>query len=54
MKNIYFLKLIEAIPALVQAQFDAEMRFRMSAAKGSPQAGLAILAQLDQHFQKNA
>lgn len=43
---------MEEISTLVLAEFDAEMRFRAPAAKGSPKEGLKRLNQLDQHFSK--
>jgi hypothetical protein len=40
-------KLIEELSTIALAEFDAETRFRAMAAKGSQQAGLALLNQLD-------
>ena len=41
---------MEEISTLVLAEFDAEMRFRAPAAKGSPKEGLKLLNQLDKYF----
>lgn len=51
-RHISINKLMEEISTIVLAEFDAEMRFRARAAKGSPKEGLKLLNQLDQHFSK--
>lgn len=40
-------KLIEELSTIALAEFDAETRFRAMAAKGSQEAGLALLDKLD-------
>ena len=46
-RNMSVNKLIEELSTIALAEFDAETRFRAMAAKGSQQAGLALLNQLD-------
>ena len=46
-RSISVNKLIEELSTIALAEFDAETRFRAMAAKGSQQAGLALLDQLD-------
>ncbi len=46
-RNMSVNKLIEELSTIALAEFDAETRFRAMAAKGSQQAGLALLDQLD-------
>ena len=46
-RNISVNKLIEELSTIALAEFDAETRFRAMAAKGSQEAGLALLNQLD-------
>lgn len=46
-RNISVNKLIEEFSTIALAEFDAETRFRAMAAKGSVEAGLALLDQLD-------
>jgi predicted transcriptional regulator len=41
-------KLIEELATISISEFDAEMRFRALAARGSVQKGLALLDKLDQ------
>lgn len=43
-------KLIEELSTIALTEYDAETRFRASAAKGNPQEGIAILDKLDSHF----
>jgi len=51
-RHISINKLMEEISTIVLAEFDAEMRFRARAAKGSSKEGLKLLDQLDKHFDK--
>jgi hypothetical protein len=44
-------KLIEELSTVALAQFDAELRFRARAARGSAEAGLRLLDQLDVESQ---
>ncbi len=46
-RNMSVNKLIEELSTIALAEFDAEARFRAMVAKGSQQAGLALLNQLD-------
>jgi len=46
-RNISVNKLIEELSTIALAEFDAETRFRAMAAKGSQEAGLALLDKLD-------
>jgi predicted transcriptional regulator len=46
-RNISVNKLIEELSTIALAEFDAETRFRAMAAKGSQEAGLALLDRLD-------
>lgn len=46
-RNISVNKLIEELSTIALAEFDAETRFRAMAAKGSQQAGFALLDKLD-------
>ncbi|GAA5482449.1 toxin-antitoxin system HicB family antitoxin [Haloferula sargassicola] len=50
-RGVSLNKLIEELATISIAEFDAETRFRALAAKGSPEAGLEILDQLEVHFQ---
>lgn len=43
-------KLIEELSTIALAEFDAETRFRVLAAKGNFKEGIAILDKLDSHF----
>ncbi len=47
-------KLFEELSVLALAEFDAETRFRIRAARGSRKRGLEILDQLDQHYQDSS
>ncbi len=51
-RHISINKLMEEISTIVLAEFDAEMRFRARAAKGSSKEGLKLLNQIDKHFNK--
>jgi len=44
-------KLFEEFSAKAIAEFDAETRFKLLAAKGSPKEGLKLLDKLDTHFK---
>ena len=46
-RQISMNKLIEELSTVALAQFDAELRFRVRAARGSAEAGLRLLDQLD-------
>ena len=46
-RHISMNKLIEELSTVALAQFDAELRFRARAARGSAEAGLRLLDQLD-------
>jgi predicted transcriptional regulator len=46
-RQISMNKLIEELSTVALAQFDAELRFRARAARGSAEAGLRLLDQLD-------
>lgn len=43
-------KLIEELSTVALTEFDNEIRFRTLAAQGNIKQGLAVLDQLDQHF----
>jgi len=45
-------KLVEDWASVALAQFDAETRFRVRAARGKPRRGLALLDKLDRPFAK--
>jgi predicted transcriptional regulator len=51
-RHISINKLMEEISTVVLAEFDAEMRFRARAAKGSTKEGIKVLNQLDKHFNE--
>ncbi|MBW4641188.1 MAG: ribbon-helix-helix domain-containing protein [Gloeocapsa sp. UFS-A4-WI-NPMV-4B04] len=51
-RNMSVNKLIEELSTIALAEFDVETRFRAMAAKGSVEAGLALLAQLDSELSK--
>lgn len=51
-KNMSVNKLIEELSTIALAEFDVETRFRAMAAKGTQEAGLALLAQLDSELSK--
>jgi predicted transcriptional regulator len=51
-RNISVNKLIEELSTIALAEFDVETRFRAMAAKGSVEAGLALLTQLDSELSK--
>jgi len=46
-RNLSVNKLIEELATIALTEFDAETRFRAMAAKGSVEAGLALLNKLD-------
>lgn len=46
-RNTSVNKLIEELSTIALAEFDTETRFRAMAAKGSVEAGLSLLKQLD-------
>jgi len=46
-RQISMNKLIEELSTVALAQFDAELRFRARAVRGSAEAGLRLLDQLD-------
>ena len=47
-RGISVNKLMEELSTIALAEFDAKTRFMAMAAKGNPQAGLDILAKLDE------
>jgi len=49
-RGISVNKLFEEFSAKALAEFDVETRFRLRAAKGDTDTGLALLDQLDQHY----
>lgn len=49
-RGISLNKLFEEFSTKAIAEFDAENRFRIQAAKGDPKAGLKILDKLDRHY----
>jgi predicted transcriptional regulator len=51
-RGISLNKLMEEFSAISLAEFDAETRFRLRAAKGAPNRGLALLAKLDRAFRR--
>jgi 16S rRNA U516 pseudouridylate synthase RsuA-like enzyme len=46
-------RLIDELAAVALTQYDSETRFRAMAARGSKEAGLALLAKLDRGVEKN-
>ena len=44
-------RLIDELSTIALVEHDAELRFRVRAAKGSPKAGLRILEKLDRTYQ---
>lgn len=52
-RSISVNKLIEELSIIALAEFDAETRFRAMAAKGSQQAGLALLNKLDSNLSSS-
>jgi predicted transcriptional regulator len=46
-RGISVNKLIEELSTIALAEFDAENRFKVMAAKGNPEDGLRILEKLD-------
>lgn len=51
-RNMSINKLIEELSTIALAEFDAETRFRAMAAKGSQEAGLALLDKLDSELSR--
>jgi hypothetical protein len=51
-RGISLNKLMEEFSTLGLAGFDAEARFRVRAARGSVEQGMALLDKLDEAFQK--
>jgi hypothetical protein len=45
-------KLIDELATVALTQYDAEVRFRALAGKGSVKRGLELLDRLDSHFMK--
>ena len=52
-RGVSMNKLIEELATVALAQYDAEVRFRALAAKGSARRGLELLDKLDMHFTKH-
>jgi hypothetical protein len=53
-RGISVNKLIEELSTVALAQHDAEMRFRVGAARGSSERGLKLLDKLDRAFARNS
>ena len=53
-RGISVNKLIEELSTVALAQHDAEMRFRVQAARGSAERGLKLLDKLDRAFRRNS
>jgi len=53
-RGISVNKLIDELSTVALAQHDAEMRFRVLAARGSAKRGLRLLDQLDRAFARNS
>jgi predicted DNA-binding ribbon-helix-helix protein len=53
-RGISVNKLIEELSTVALAQHDAEMRFRVLAARGSAERGLRLLDKLDRAFARNS
>lgn len=51
-REISVNKLIEELATISLAEFDAESRFRVHAARGSARKGLAVLDKLDAAFRQ--
>lgn len=51
-EGISMNKLIDELATTALAQRDAEVRFRLRAAAGSPAKGLKLLDKLDRHFRR--
>ncbi len=51
-RGISLNKLIEELSTVALAQHDAEMRFRVLAARGSAERGLSLLDKLDRAFAR--
>ena len=50
-RHISLNKLMEELSTIVLAEYDAETRFRASAARGSAEKGLHLLDKLNKHFK---
>ena len=53
-KGISVNRLIDELATVALTEFDTEMRFRAMAARGSKEAGLALLDKLDRAFQNRS
>ena len=51
-RGVSLNKLIDEFATVALAQYDAETRFRMLAAKGSAKRGVRLLDKLDRHFSR--
>jgi hypothetical protein len=51
-RGISMNKLIDELATVALAQYDAEVRFRAMAQRGSPKRGLALLDKLDRSFRR--
>jgi len=51
-RGISINRLIDELSTIILVEHDTEMRFRASAARGSPEAGLRILDKLDRAYRK--
>jgi hypothetical protein len=52
-RGISVNRLIDELATVALTEFDSETRFRAMAARGSKEAGLALLSRLDRAFQKH-
>lgn len=52
-RGVSLNKLFEEFSVASLAEFDAETRFRLLAAKGDPEQALAILDKLDEHYESS-
>ena len=52
-RGISINKFVEELATVALAQHDAEMRFRVLAARGSKKAGLKLLHKLDRAFRSS-
>jgi hypothetical protein len=53
-RGVSLNKLVEEWATVALAQVDAENRYRLRAARGEPEAGLALLDKLDRSLRRRA
>jgi hypothetical protein len=53
-RGVSLNKLVEEWATVALAQLDAENRYRLRAARGEPEAGLALLDKLDRSLRRRA